>query len=337
MKLQNKIRLFRLALFISMAVNLLAQGNLGQTGANFLQIPADAKGAALGGAGVASVSGATGLFWNPSSIANINSIDLSVAHTNWFIDTRLTYAAAAISFGSSSAIGLTLTSFSMDDAEITTEQDPDGTGEFYTAGNLAVGLAYARQMTDRFSFGVTGKFIQENIWNSSASQFALDIGSLYRTDFKNLILGMAVRNVGGTLLFPEDADDVKDRLAEEVARGADNNPRIERLSPGYRLPQVFHVGMTFDAMRSQFMTWKMIIDADIPSDNAERIILASEFGFSDRVFVRSAYRNGFDFSQLSFGTGLNLPLGRTILRLDYALVLSDHFGALQTVGISSSL
>ena len=317
--------------------NLLAQGNLGQSGANFLQIPVDAKGAALGGAGVAAIQGASGLFWNPSSIAQIDGTDLSVAYTNWFIDTRLTYAAAARSLGEASSIGLTLTSFSMDEDEITTEQDPDGTGSFYSAGNLAVGVAYGRRMTDRFSFGVTGKYIQENIWNSTATQMALDVGSLYRTDFKNLVLGMAVRNVGGTLLFADDADDVQARLDEEAARGEDNNPRIERLSPGYRLPQVFHVGVSFDAFRSEFIAWKMIIDADIPSDNAERIILASEVGFSDKVFVRGAYRDGFDFSKLSFGAGLKFPLGSSSLQLDYALVLSDHFGTLQTVGISTNI
>ncbi len=337
MKIYNAKGLIILALFICLATTLPAQGNLGQSGANFLQIPADAKGAALGGAGVASITGAPGLFWNPSSIAQIEGIDLSVAYTNWFLDTRLTYAAAATSLGEASSLGLTLTSFSMDDTEITTEQNPGGTGELYSAGNLAVGLAYARQMTDRFSFGVTGKYIQENIWNSTASQVALDIGSRYRTDFKNLVLGMAVRNVGGTLLFSEDAEDVKSRLDEEAARDEDNNPRIERLSPGYRLPQVFHVGVTFDALQTHFMTWKMMIDADIPSDNTERIILASELGFSDRIFLRGAYRDGFDFSHLSFGAGLKFPLGGNSLRLDYAVVLSDHFGALQTVGISSNL
>ena len=316
---------------------LAAQGNLGQSGANFLQIPADAKGAALGGAGVASVTGAAGLHWNPAAIAQVQGIDLNVAYTTWFIDTRLTYATAAMSLSGNNAMGLILTNFGMDDAEITTEQDPDGTGDYYSAGNLAVGFSFARQMTDRFAFGVTCKFVQETIWNSTASQVAVDLGSTYDTGFKELVLAMAIRNVGGTLLFPEDSDDISSRLAEEEARGDASNPRLERLTPGYRLPQVFQVGIAFIPYRTESIYWQMIIDADVPSDNTERIILASELGIGNRVFVRAAYRDGFDFGKLSFGAGLQFPLGANLLRLDYALVLSDHFGSLHTIGIGTSL
>ena len=123
MKLNHNLLI--LIVVLVFAGSLLAQGNLGQSGANFLQIPPDAAGAALGGAAVAQATGATALYWNPAGITEVSGMDINLAYTNWMVDTRLTHAAFVMPLSSNNALGISVTSFGMDDLEITTERDPD--------------------------------------------------------------------------------------------------------------------------------------------------------------------------------------------------------------------
>ena len=61
-----------------------------------------------------------------------------------------------------------------------------------------MGIAYAKKLTDRFSFGFQTKFIQESIWQMNAQGFAVDIGTLFITK-RDLRIGMSVSNFGGKL------------------------------------------------------------------------------------------------------------------------------------------
>ena len=80
--------------------------------------------------------------------------------------------------------GIFFSYLGMPDIERTTIQFPEGNGEQVSANSFATGISYARELTDRFSIGGNLKYIRENIWHSSASTFAFDIGLLYRTIFK---------------------------------------------------------------------------------------------------------------------------------------------------------
>ena len=57
-------------------------------------------------------------------------------------------------------IGFSFTSLSMEDMKVRTVEQPDGTGENFSAGDMAIGLSYARNLTDRFSVGITAKYIK---------------------------------------------------------------------------------------------------------------------------------------------------------------------------------
>ena len=306
---------------------LFAGGSLGQSGANFLQIAAEPRGAALGGAITAIVDGADALYWNPAGALNTNKFAISFAHTNWFLDTRLTYGGAVWKINDNNAIGLSVSSFSMDEMEITTVYDPRGTGEYYNAGDLSAGISYARRIMSQFSFGITAKYIQEYIWDESANQLGIDLGSIYYTNFMNLRLGMAVRNFGGTL--KHSGDNVDARLAEEEARDEADNPRLERLTPEFRLPQVFQMGVAMDVLQTELGVLTLMADVDVPSDNNERLILAGEYAFQDMIFARASYGANYDVSSFAIGLGVKLKG----IRIDYSF--SDHgvFNSVHRFGI----
>jgi hypothetical protein len=310
---------------------LMAQGNLGQAGANFLQIHPEPMGAALGGSAAATVTGANALFWNPGAAITENRMEAAFAHTEWFTEAALFYGAATFRFGNHQALGLSLISFTFPETEITTVYNPDGTGEFYNAGDLAAGISYMREMTDRFSFGVTAKFVHEYIWNETASEAGFDIGSLYKADFLNLRLGMAIRNIGGKTEF--SGDDIDKRIAEEEALNQENNPRIERLTPGFRLPQTFQMGVAIDPVQSAAFRMTFSADVDVPSDNRERLTLATQLTFLEKVSLRAAWLNGYDTASLAFGGGIALPLGPMKTAINYSYSLHDYFNNVHRLGM----
>ena len=88
----------------------------------------------------------------------------------------------------------------MPDDKVRTVDQPEGTGEYFSAGDLAFGISYARKLTDRFSIGFTAKYIQESIWHMSSSAFAIDAGTIFRTDlFGGMVIGASISNFGTSM------------------------------------------------------------------------------------------------------------------------------------------
>ncbi len=329
--MKRTIILMSFIILASLNTFVIAAGNLGQSGANFLQIGVEPRGAALGGGITALATGADALYWNPAGAVQTNRIALSVAHTDWFVDTRLTYGGAVFKVGENNALGISLTSFYMDEMEVTTVYEPNGTGEYWNAGDLSAGLSYARRMTDQFTFGITGKYINEYIWHENASQLGLDVGSIYRADFMNLRLGMVVRNFGGTL--KHSGDDIGERIAEEEARDEKNNPRLERLTPEFRLPQVFQMGVALDVFSNDINTVTLISDVNVPSDNQTRLIFASEYSFQDMAALRVSYCMNYDVAAFAFGGGIQLAG----IKFDYSFSNQNYFKGVHRFGVKFSL
>jgi hypothetical protein len=315
--------------------SLFSQGNLGQSGGNFLQIDADAKGGALGGAITAYTNGPISTYWNPAGILSERKLAFSFSHTTWFVDTKLTFAALTYQLGKTGAIGVSAISFGGDDMEITTVYEPNGTGDTFAANDLSIGLSYAKALTNRFTFGLTGKYVAETIWNEKASQAAFDIGSIYQTDFYNLRLGMVIRNFAGKLEF--DGKDIDNRIDEEEAREQENNPRIERLTPSFRLPQEFQLGIAFEPLSFDNSKLVLLIDANIPSDNKERVIIGIEYGINDLIFLRGAYRLNYDIDKLSLGVGGNININNYTASMNYSYSIYDYFGGVHRFGIDFSM
>ncbi len=300
--------------------------NVGHAGANFLQIPFDAQGAALANANTALVTGARGLSWNPGTIALGRNREAIFSYSSWLADTRVMHAGVVLNLGSLGFAGLSVTSLSMDEMEVTTELLPNGTGETFGAGDLAVGLSWGYQVTDRFSWGLTAKFLHEYIWDNTSSAVAFDVGSVYRADVLNLRIGMIISNFGGEMVM--SGDQIEARLAEEEAENVENNPQAQRLSKKYSLPQYFSLGVAVDPYVSDHHRLTLLAAANDPNDNATRLGFAAEYGVRDQLFLRAGMKVRYDEQGLSAGVGLKLDAMGATSRLDYAFT---DFGVLGSV------
>ncbi|MFH1198043.1 MAG: PorV/PorQ family protein [bacterium] len=306
--------------------------NLGTSGAQFLEIPVGAEAASLGGAFVGLSDDITSVFWNPAGISNIDSKAAHFSYMRYFDMFDFNAAAFAANFEGIGTFAVSVVVFTMDKMEITTETSPHGTGRFFDATDMAVGLTYAKELTDKFSVGVTAKFINQRIWNESASGVAFDVGTQYRLDFQNLTIAMRMSNFGPDLQF--DGEDLN------VTHDINSSIPLNRLTPArlvtdsYPLPLCFQVGIGVDVYSSTFMKVRAGLDAVHPNDNQERVNFGTEFSFFDRIFLRGGYKYNYDDEDFTFGAGVNLPFNGNVINFDYAYSLYDILPSIHRISLS---
>jgi hypothetical protein len=307
-------------IFIISSLMFAQDPNLGASGAQFLKIPLGAKESAMGGGVIALTDDASSIFWNPAGIAKVEGVNLQFTYMKWFDLFTMNAAAVAYNMGDVGVIGGSVESFSTGQIEITTEQSPNGTGQYYDVQDIAIGVTYARFLTTDFNVGVTIKYINQEIWHENAAGFAFDLGTQYKLDFHNLTIAMSMTNFGGNLQF--EGEDL------ETRKQYDPNYPLSRLAPAdlrttsYPLPLNFQVGIGFDIYRSDFIKIIGGIDAVHPNDNKERIQIGSQISVFDRFFIRGGYLYNHDTQNYAFGAGANFPTGNTLI--DFAYSYSNY-------------
>lgn len=191
---------FKQLLFLSLAIifvlspfALAGNGNgNGTSSAELLDIGIGCRAMALGGAFSAFSNNASGVFWNPSGLANRSNTELTLGYSNWYQDINLNYVALAapISKRVTFAVGAIYLNYGSFDSYSIDDQ-PLGT----FSGHNAVGqVSLACGLSSQLSIGVTGKWVSEKIEDVTGSGYALDFGM--RFDTGPFALGLTARNLG---------------------------------------------------------------------------------------------------------------------------------------------
>jgi len=308
----------------------MSQSMVGTTAAYFLGIEVGGRSVGMGGAHVASVNDATALFWNPGAATSVPGNEALFVHSAWLADTRFDYLGSVFHMGGFGTIGLSATVLDYGNLIHTTIEDPDGTGLTFGALDLAVGLTLARAMTDLLSIGGTAKFISQQIWHEQAVSVALDVGTLYRTDFHGLTLGMSISNFGLPMRMQgSDLQHFYD-IAPELY--GNNGKIVSALETGYyNLPLIFRAGLVLDIYRNNVMSLVLAADALHPNNNYESINLGLEYALLNKFFVRAGQKALFlaDTEEgLTLGVGLHIPMRSMSVRFDYGY---EYFGRLKDI------
>ncbi|MFC2134709.1 PorV/PorQ family protein [Bacteroidota bacterium] len=305
----------------------------GTTAANFLEIAVGASAVGMGGAYVSVADDAATLYWNVGGLANLEQNEAILVHTNWIAETSFDYAGLAIPLGEFGTIGLSFTSLSMDDMKVRTVEKPDGTGEFFSAGDIAFGLSYSRKLTDRFSIGLTVKYIQQNIWHMSSSAVAFDAGTVFKTDLLGgMVIGASITNFGTAMKL--DGRDARQfvRIDDNKLGSNDQIPTNIELDE-WELPLSIQLGVSTQPIKTENYSLTVAVDAVHPNNNFESINFGTELGFMDFLFIRGGYQSLFledAEGGLSFGIGLNSKMlfSQALINFDYAF---RDFGRLDNI------
>ncbi|MFO7526044.1 MAG: PorV/PorQ family protein [Ignavibacteriaceae bacterium] len=308
--------------------------NLGASGAQFLQIPIGAKAESMGGAIIGLTDDASSVFWNPAGIVKVNNFQALFSYIDWFNMFDVNAASVVYNAGDAGAFAASMLVFSTGKMEITTETEPNGTGRFFDAGDLALGISYARYLTDRFNVGASVKYVYQRIWNETAAGVAFDIGTQYRLDFQNLTIAMSMTNFGSDMRY--DGPDL------DFTYRKDENFPVSRLTPSrltteeYPLPLNFQVGIGFDVFEADFIRMKGAIDVTHPNDNKERAHFGTEFSFFDRLYLRGGYKLNYDDQSFAFGAGVNLLWAGNAIYFDYAYSIYDILPSVHRIALRLS-
>jgi hypothetical protein len=308
-----------LTLLLAAGPNLVAQSKVGTTAAPFLGITVGPRAVAMGGAFTAVGGDATALYYNPGAMTSTGKSHVMFAYTKWLVDTDFNWAGVILNLGKANALGISFTQLNYGEEEVTTVLEPEGTGELWNAMDMAIGLSYCRRLTDRFSIGGTAKYIQQTLWNESASAFALDIGLLFITPFKDMKLGMSISNFGSDMQM--DGKDLWQQIDLDPDAIGHNETIVASLkTEKWPLPLFFRVGLAMDVVQIKNNRLTIAVDALRPSDNTEALNVGGEFAFMNMFFLRAGYKSLFrkDAEEgLTLGTGFHLQTGPVGLTVDY--------------------
>lgn len=321
--------LFCLILILTLSTSVMAAGNTaGSAGAQFLKIGVGSKYQGMAGSGVATVNDAYATFWNPAGLVGVENWSLAFTNVNWLVDIDLNYFSAAKYFDEVGVFAVSATVLSAGEQEITTTavEGQNGTGQTYTASSWAIGLSFARQLTQRFAFGTTVKFIGETIGDVDSRGVGVDFGTLLHTGFSSLRVGMSITNMGPELKFSGAGLKIKydDRTVDP-----NNSPVTAELSTRpYNLPLAFRVGMAYDMEMGPNSLVTFAAEILDPNDGRQKGSLGAEFGYNEKFFLRAGYKLNYDEETLAFGGGMITPLGEdSNLVIDYSW---QDFGRLES-------
>lgn len=310
------------------AASAFGQSKIGSTAAPFLNIGVGPRAISMGGAFTATANDISALYWNPAGASRSSTNEAIFAHSTWFADINYEWAAAMVKLGDAGTVGLNLTYLNYGEMEITTLAEQDGTGQMFSANDLSLGLTYAYNLTDRFSLGGTVKYVQQKIWNSSASAFAVDLGVLFLSDIYGLRIAATITNFGTGMRM--DGQDLLVQHDIDPNNYGNNDQILASLrTDEFPLPLTFRIGLAMDVVDIEQHRLTLAVDALHPNDNDESINIGGEYMFNNLIAFRLGYKSLFlSNSEEGFtaGVGLNYDFASDFgVRVDYAY---QDFGVL---------
>ena len=257
---------------------------VGKSGFGFLKISPSARAAGMGDAFTAIADDVTTIFYNPAGLTNLNNFVFNFNHTDWIVNSSIISGAIATPLGRNGALGLSIVKFDTEDFEETTVADPEGTGRMINAGDLALAIAYAIQLTDNLSFGFKGQYLEENIDADKATAVTADFSTYYKTVFRDLTLAMIMKNFG---------------------------PEAKFLSDKFKLPLYFNINtaMSLIGSKGSPFQWLVSVESAFATDYRDRYHLGTEMWIADMIAIRGGYKFYYDTEDWTLGAGLKLGLG----------------------------
>jgi hypothetical protein len=207
----------------------------------------------------------------------------------------------------------------------------DDTGTF-SLTSFAVGLGYAKQLTDRFSVGGHVRLVQQDlgetmtavniqthypgtdssyrtadtaIVSNKLKPLVFDFGTQFKTGFKSLVFGMSVRNFSGEVTYA---------------------------SEGFQAPLVFTLGISMDLVDlmggglAPDHSLYCSIDASHHRDHPEQAKIGLEYRLMGTLSLRAGYASSNN-SETGFSYGVGVS--KYGFAFDYAYTPYGVFGTVQ--------
>lgn len=327
-------------IFLVMAiVNLLfvytiyPQEKLAQTGMQFLSVLPDARAASLAGAMTTIENYSSAVFTNPAMLTERREkFDIVLTQNNWIADIRHNAFSVAYQPGEGLygvfAVSVHMVDYGEVEGTILAHNELGYLEtEIIKPNAFALGLGYAKALSEKFSVGGNIKFVNQNlgpaatsisadpyilnIQDNKLSVLAFDFGTIYKTGFKSLAFGMSVQNFSQEIRYVEES---------------------------FQLPLTFNIGLSMNLaniLPEQFRTQHILFSADAvhPRSHSEQVKFGLEYTYINFLSLRVGYVTHADEQDVSYGFGIQ----RFGFAFDYAYTPFGVFDKVQRFTLRFSI
>jgi Uncharacterised protein family (UPF0164) len=259
----------------------------GTTSAEFLLLGAGARGTALGGAFAAIATDISALYYNPAGAALLERAGLMLGTYDYVAETRYSWGGLAFPLsGGSRTLGFQLGTFGFKDQPVYTEEQPDGTGGTYSVNQTFVGITFAQNFSDRFSAGLTAKYVDDRLGTVSGSAFAVDFGTNFHASLNNhpVKFSFVLANLGSNLNY--EGTGLQGNVPRDPIPGQEPIPTLPQQAnlstKDFPLPTTFRVGLAYDVMTGENNRLTVLGDFNQPNNNSPGFAFGSEW-MSNRI------------------------------------------------------
>ncbi len=338
--------------------------NIGTSSAEFLLFGAGARGMALGGSFSALVRDVEAVYYNPAGLPLMGDrVQGMFTVMPYFADTNYYWVAFAFPWADQFGFGVSLGNFGFSDQPVFTEADPEGvSGETYSVSETFVSLSFAHAFIDRFTGGVTVKFISDNLGQTNATGFGVDIGTNYHTELggRPIALAVVIQNLGAQLQHSGaglDFTAFPDSVEGTPISNVDPAPARFR-AQSFALPTIFRVGLAYDVVSNQSSRLSLLGEFNETNSTEPSWAFAGEYEWTKPDGpISAALRGSYNYQPdnslssqeqgqfagtldadnkgldgLAFGGGLKYRFAEYEVQVDYTY---RHFGVLGNVDVFS--
>lgn len=207
---------------------------------------------------------------------------------------------------------------------------------------LAIGLGYAKSLNSQFSVGGQARYVHQNLGQSvvqhdtvysklfdtaaqrypdslihrklvdnKKSPLVFDFGTVFKTGFKSLVIGMSIRNFSTELKYANES---------------------------FELPLTFNIGLSMDMQdfideRSVVNSFVVSVDAVHNRDYREQVFVGGECLIMNLLSLRGGYITGSDENDVTFGFGVM----QSGIVFDYAYTPYGVFDSVQRLSLRFSM
>ena len=348
-------RIIKTALSIVLATgiaNSVYAGNpqrAGSSGASELLINPFAKSSGWADVNVAGVYGIESMYQNVAGLAHVNQTEILFTNTQWLVGSGISLNnfgfAQRVTPGG--VLGVNVSAFDYGEWEVTTENQPEGTGGTISPSTLVMGVSFSQKFTNSIYGGVNIKLYSNSITNLNTSGVCFDAGVQYwageNDEYK---FGITLRNVGPALKYEGDGFGI---TLPVPTNGTSYSQAFESRSATFELPVQLVLGGSYDFMIGES---NRITPALAYTSNAfekDTYQIGVEYGFKTYFMVRAGYKifdNRSDESNTTALTGLSggftfdVPLSKdkgSSFGIDYSYRATNPFSGIHTVGVRLDL
>ncbi|MBU0700322.1 PorV/PorQ family protein [bacterium] len=272
-------RVVFLLMIFMVSVSLVEAKDAGKSRAAFLKIGVGARAAAMGEAFCALSDDISAIYWNPAGISQLTQTEIMSTHHSYFQGINNEYFAFVHPGKNGAALGAALSMLGINGLKGYDKNDTQGSD--FKADDMAMSLAYSKMIGHGAAIGAGLKLVKQGIDNKDTTNLVVDLGGLYHTPIRNLVLGATVQNIG--------------------INNSSSNKKRGKVDD--QMPFRMRLGASYQLHNST-----ICMDVNMPNDGQRTTNLGIEYALPKVMkfdtMLRAGYRIGADTGELGFGFGI---------------------------------